>query len=118
MLSNAYFLAKFHFDTAENEPAKNLQIFEKCIFEKQDEQPARVSELRPRPIDADWTRADSGLGKVHHACKLRSASVDCNKLPSAPMLASSVLFAARWETTALAAPGAALQQLYSHFFRR
>ena len=25
MLSNAYFLAKFHFDTAENEPAKNLQ---------------------------------------------------------------------------------------------
>ena len=27
MLSNAYFLAKFRFDTAENEPAKNLQIF-------------------------------------------------------------------------------------------
>ena len=26
MLSNAYFLAKFRFDTAENEPAKNLQI--------------------------------------------------------------------------------------------
>ena len=25
MLSNAYFLAKFCFDTAENEPAKNLQ---------------------------------------------------------------------------------------------
>ena len=50
MLSNAYFLAKFRFDTAENEPVKNLQnfskmhfrknafskkcIFEKCIFEK------------------------------------------------------------------------------------
>ena len=34
MLSNAYFLAKFRFDTAENEPAKNLQNFEKCIFEK------------------------------------------------------------------------------------
>ena len=34
MLSNAYFLAKFRFDTAENEPAKNLQIFEKCIFKK------------------------------------------------------------------------------------
>ena len=29
MLSNAYFLAKFRFDTAENEPAKNLKIFEK-----------------------------------------------------------------------------------------
>ena len=27
MLSNAYFLAKFRFDTAENEPAKNLQKF-------------------------------------------------------------------------------------------
>ena len=35
MLSNAYFLAKIRFDTAENEPAKKLQkIFEKCIFEK------------------------------------------------------------------------------------
>ena len=33
MLSNAYFLAKFRFDTAENEPAKNLQNFIKfCIF--------------------------------------------------------------------------------------
>ena len=27
MLSNAYFLAKFRFDTAENEPAENLQNF-------------------------------------------------------------------------------------------
>ena len=27
MLSNAYFVAKFRFDTAENEPAKNLQKF-------------------------------------------------------------------------------------------
>ena len=26
-LSNAYFLAKFRFDTAENEPAENLQNF-------------------------------------------------------------------------------------------
>ena len=29
MLSNAYFLAKFCFDTTENEPAKNLQNFVK-----------------------------------------------------------------------------------------
>ena len=34
MLSNAYFVAKFRFDTAENEPAKNGKIFEKCIFRK------------------------------------------------------------------------------------
>ena len=27
MLSNAYFIAKFSFDTAENEPAKNSQRF-------------------------------------------------------------------------------------------
>ena len=29
MLSNAYFLAKFRFDTAENEPAKKLQKLQK-----------------------------------------------------------------------------------------
>ena len=29
MLSNAYFLAKFRFDTAKNEPSKNLQNFAK-----------------------------------------------------------------------------------------
>ena len=32
MLSNAYFLAKFRFDTAENEPAKNLKKFKICKF--------------------------------------------------------------------------------------
>ena len=32
MLSNAYFLAKFRFDTAENEPAKNLQNFAKKML--------------------------------------------------------------------------------------
>ena len=32
MLSNAYFLAKFRFDTAENEPAKNLQNFANFQF--------------------------------------------------------------------------------------
>ena len=32
MLSNAYFLAKFRFDTAEKEPAKTLQNFAKKKF--------------------------------------------------------------------------------------
>ena len=32
MLSNAYFLAKFRFDTAEKEPAKNVQFFRKTHF--------------------------------------------------------------------------------------
>ena len=34
MLSIAYFVAKFRFDTAENEPAKNLQNFRKMHFSK------------------------------------------------------------------------------------
>ena len=34
MLSNAYLLAEFRFDTAENEPAKNLQNFGKMHFSK------------------------------------------------------------------------------------
>ena len=34
MLSNAYFVAKFRFDTAENEPAKNLQNFRKMHIRK------------------------------------------------------------------------------------
>ena len=34
MLSNAYFLGKFRFDTAENEPAKNLRNFDNCANRK------------------------------------------------------------------------------------
>ena len=34
MLSNAYFLAKFRFDTIENEPAKILQIFQKQMLDR------------------------------------------------------------------------------------
>ena len=44
MLWNAYFLAKFRFDTAENEPAKNLQNFAKfanfAIFADPDPRPS------------------------------------------------------------------------------
>ena len=44
MLSNAYFLAKFRFDTAENEPAKNLQNFRKMH-----------SRIMPRfPLPGPW----------------------------------------------------------------
>ena len=32
MLSNAYFLAKFRFDTAENEPAKKLQNLQNLLI--------------------------------------------------------------------------------------
>ena len=46
MLSNAYFLAKFRFDTAENEPAKHLQNF--ANFSNFCGREADVVGLRPR----------------------------------------------------------------------
>ena len=46
MLSNAYFIAKFRFDTAENEPAKNLQNFAKS---------ANFADPNPRsPHPGSW----------------------------------------------------------------
>ena len=48
MLSNAYFLAKFRFDTAENEPAKDLQNFAK-FANFADPQVALPAGRRPAP---------------------------------------------------------------------
>ena len=48
MLSNAYFLAKFRFDTAENEPAKILQNFRKMHFSKNVGMHRRGAEKRER----------------------------------------------------------------------
>ena len=45
MLSNAYFLAKFRFDTAENEPDKNLQNFRKMHFSKMHFSKMHFSEM-------------------------------------------------------------------------
>ena len=47
MLSNAYFLAKFRFDTAENEPAKNLQNFRKMHFQLL----VRIGEVLGGPVE-------------------------------------------------------------------
>ena len=57
MLSNAYFLAKFRFDTAENEPVKNLQKFCKHF--------AKIANLSkqvelPEPVARPQSR---GLGR-------------------------------------------------------
>ena len=64
MLSNAYFLAKFRFDTAENEPTKNLQNFRKMHFRKMH---FRKTAWSPRPhgtgpaaTSAPWTWASRG----------------------------------------------------------
>ena len=52
MLSNAYFLDNFGFDTAENEPAKKLQkYYLQFLFEKKDNFAnfrCRPEERRPR----------------------------------------------------------------------
>ena len=56
MLSNAYFVAKFRFDTAENEPAKNLRNFRKMHFSKWLKGPAHRA---PRPEDAAMQRSAS-----------------------------------------------------------
>ena len=54
MLSNAYFLAKFRFDTAENELAKNLQNFAKnCKICQYTPHPESLGPLCRRPRHAE-----------------------------------------------------------------
>ena len=60
MLSNAYFLAKFRFDTAENEPAKNLQNFRKMHFRKMHLSPIDLGERRH---DREVVRAKEGRAR-------------------------------------------------------
>ena len=66
MLSDAYFLAKFRFDTAENEPAKNLQNFRKMYFRK------RNAEVLREQIAEKQTRRELRLaeqrGEAHGYC--------------------------------------------------
>ena len=57
MLSNAYFLAKFRFDTAENEPAKNLQNLAKF---------ANFADPNPAGSKPSWEpREVPGLAQPH-----------------------------------------------------
>ena len=58
MLSNAYFLSKFRFDTAENEPAKNLQNITK-FANFADPNPL----TRPPPLDERGYRRGEGQGR-------------------------------------------------------
>ena len=58
-----YFLAKFRFDTAENEPAKNLQnfrIFEKCIFVRPLSGPGRSCAASSSGLPAASAASRSG----------------------------------------------------------
>ena len=57
MLSNAYVLAKFRFDTAEKEPAKNLQKFSNKIANSNKQPCARLRVAREPPgarVDRGW----------------------------------------------------------------
>ena len=66
MLSNAYFLAKFRFDTAENEPAKNLQKFAK-FANFADANPLRAAS-RPGQGGAGRGRAVGRAAARDHPC--------------------------------------------------
>ena len=72
MLSNAYFLAKFRFDTAENEPAKNLQNFRKMHFSKMHFRKMHSSKMhRGGPLPA--ARRCCGAGARSRRRKARAA---------------------------------------------
>ena len=69
MLSNAYFLAKFRFDTAENEPAKNLQIlliFSILLTLARRRRPAELLHRlgEHRAVQAHGLQADAGAARV------------------------------------------------------
>ena len=57
MLSNAYFLAEFRFDTAENEPAKNLQNSAKTLLAARSNLPAARSMAAKRSFKATSDQA-------------------------------------------------------------
>ena len=65
MLSNAYFLANFRFDTAENEPAKNLQNFAKF-----------ANFADPNPPNPWLGTAATATGEVHLP---QSAGAQCEQ---------------------------------------
>ena len=56
MLSNAYFLAKFRFDTAENEPAKNLKKFAKFANFADPNPPLRQARMEKLEDDLETAR--------------------------------------------------------------
>ena len=79
MLSNAYFLAKFRFDTAENEPAKNLQNFAKFanFADPSTVQPRLEPELgrASGPSGIGSPRGEPGAGLLGTPCASHRA--DC-----------------------------------------
>ena len=75
MLSNAYFLAKFRFDTAENEPAKNLQNFTKFAnFAPSPPNPNQRCQIRPDRRGLVFRNGEHEPAACGVLCQLAEAS--------------------------------------------
>ena len=91
MLSNAYFLAKFRFDTAENEPAKNLQNFAKF---------ANFADPNPLTLIAQVSLGSACLSAgLLEAADLRGFALPFDYLISSPQM---VTWASKGEVTTIA----------------
>ena len=77
MLSNAYFLAKFRFDTAENQPAKNLQNFSKFANFANFANPNR--DRMPQVLYHMTTRAEWEAAKAEVAEALGAAKAEADQ---------------------------------------
>ena len=100
MLSNAYFLAKFRFDTAENEPARNLQKFAKFVNFADSNPLTRVSRERgPGSIPASTAGCASGrrraraIGQINMYGKMPAAWLE-ERLLSQEATHSSIILSA------------------------
>ena len=74
MLSNAYFLAKFRFHTAENEPAKNLQkeIAKFSPAQVPHASPRRAPEVQLTFDESTWADASEREREEARAMDLRT----------------------------------------------
>ena len=80
MLSKAYFLAKFRFDTAENEPAKNLQNI------------ANFANLNPQPLSGPRAPRARGARARGASARRAARSLPDGRPPLAPRFRTRVLF--------------------------
>ena len=80
MLSNAYLLAKFRFDTAENEPAKNLQNFRKNVLLRR----ASVCRIGLGSVPGEGQGTGQAVHELRRACEEVLRVEDMSAAASAP----------------------------------
>ena len=78
MLSNAYFLAKFRFDTAENEPASNLQQNLANFANFGSARPSALPPLFPGKVPARARSARPAAGRDAARAPRAGASAPCS----------------------------------------